>query len=207
MSRKAAPSATRNECGSSRRLTVPGAARARATTGIRRSASSKPRKPAAATGSHGTPGSLNALPGLQLPMPVVVAVLVSLSLVGIDLTVLSVFGGALGTPRELPYTIADTSPLASAPSARSASDTYDPGTAPPASSSPRCATGPASPRRAARCSPAAAAWPTSPECCRRRGGQLGDGVDGARQLRARFLQRRRTTRAHRDVGALLGQRR
>ena len=30
MSRKAAPSATRNECGSSRRLTVPGAARARA---------------------------------------------------------------------------------------------------------------------------------------------------------------------------------
>ena len=34
---------------------MPGAARARATTGIRRSASSVPKKPATATGSHGTP--------------------------------------------------------------------------------------------------------------------------------------------------------
>ena len=34
---------------------MPGAVRARATTGIRRSASSEPRKPATATGSHGTP--------------------------------------------------------------------------------------------------------------------------------------------------------
>ena len=55
MSRKAVPSATRNVCGSSRRCTMPGAVRARATTGIRRSASSKARKPATATGSHGTP--------------------------------------------------------------------------------------------------------------------------------------------------------
>jgi hypothetical protein len=55
MARKAAPSAARNACGSSRRLAVPGAARARATTGIRRSASSVPKKPATATGIHGTP--------------------------------------------------------------------------------------------------------------------------------------------------------
>ena len=34
---------------------MPGAVRARATTGIRRSASSKARNPATATGSHGTP--------------------------------------------------------------------------------------------------------------------------------------------------------
>ena len=34
---------------------MPGAARARATTGIRRSASSVPKNPATATGSHGTP--------------------------------------------------------------------------------------------------------------------------------------------------------
>ena len=55
MSRKATPSAARNVCGSSRRRTMPGAVRARATTGIRRRASSKPRKPATATGIHGTP--------------------------------------------------------------------------------------------------------------------------------------------------------
>ena len=55
MSRKAVPSAARNVCGSSRRLTVPGAARARATTGIRRSASSSAEKAGHATGSHGTP--------------------------------------------------------------------------------------------------------------------------------------------------------
>ena len=54
MIRKATPSAARNECGSSRRLTMPGAVRARATTGIRRSTSSKPRKPTTATGIHGT---------------------------------------------------------------------------------------------------------------------------------------------------------
>ena len=54
MIRKTTPS-TRNECGYSRRLAMPGAARARATTGIRRSTSSVPRKPATATGSHGTP--------------------------------------------------------------------------------------------------------------------------------------------------------
>ena len=33
---------------------MPGAVRARATTGIRRSASSRPMKPTTATGSHGT---------------------------------------------------------------------------------------------------------------------------------------------------------
>ena len=55
MIRKAAPSSMRNVCGSSSRLTIPGAARARATSGILRSASSKPRKPTTATGIHGTP--------------------------------------------------------------------------------------------------------------------------------------------------------
>ena len=54
MIRKATPS-TRNVCGYSRRLAMPGAARARATTGIRRRASSVPKKPATAIGSHGTP--------------------------------------------------------------------------------------------------------------------------------------------------------
>ena len=55
MSRKATPVVTRNECGYSRRFTVPGAVRARATTGIWRRASSRPKKPSVATGSHGTP--------------------------------------------------------------------------------------------------------------------------------------------------------
>ena len=47
--------ATRNACGASRRFVMPGAVRARATTGIRRSASSAKRKPITATGIHGTP--------------------------------------------------------------------------------------------------------------------------------------------------------
>ena len=54
MIRKATPS-TRNGCGYSRRLARPGAAKASVTTGIRRRASSGPKKPATATGSHGTP--------------------------------------------------------------------------------------------------------------------------------------------------------
>jgi len=53
--KKASPAKTRNVCGSSKRLAMPGAVRARFTAGVWLSASKVPRKPATATGIHGTP--------------------------------------------------------------------------------------------------------------------------------------------------------